>query len=129
MWTKVDEMKRRLPIDLLDPVYLKAAEDSREEMKDTMAGPFPPWVRREIYEFHLREIRKYSKDVPVSLSTENFRLWADLQDQFGATAATYVCGCGPQSTPGLKKLTCHPFKVAVRNDAGIPGVTARNEGL
>lgn len=125
MWHDVDQMKVSLPVDLIDPDFLKAAEESKDEVEDTRAKPFPHWVRKEIYEHHLREIRKYSKDVPVSLSTENFKMWADLKDQLGCTATNYVCGCGPQSTPGKKKLTCHPFKVAVRNDDGILGVGAR----
>ena len=125
MWHDVDETKKRLPVELLDPEFLEAAEQSRDEVANTRAMPFPHWVRKEIYEHYLREIRKYSPEVPVSLSTENFRMWSDLKDQLGATATNYVCGCGPQSTPGKKKLACHPFKVAVRNDAGIPGVTTR----
>ena len=123
MWNDVDTMKQRLPADLLDPKFLKAAEESKEEMANTMARPFPHWVRKEIYEHHLREIRKHSADIPVSLSTENFKMWGAMHDALGCTATNYVCGCGPQSTPGLKKLACHPFRVAVPDAAGIPGVT------
>ena len=125
MWMNVDEMKKRLPVDLLDPDLLKAAEEARDEVKDTRAQPFPHAVRQQIYEHYLREIRKHSKDVPVSLSTENFQMWSALKDQLGCTATNYVCGCGPQSTPGEKKLKCHPFKVAVRNDDGLLGVSGR----
>jgi Spore photoproduct lyase len=123
MWHDVDEMKRRLPVDLIDPDCLQAAEDAREEVKDTRTRPFPPSVRKEIYDFHLQEIRKYDADIPVSLSTENFPMWHDFSEKLGADAVNYVCGCGPQSTPGAKKLSCHAFKVAVRDDKGIPGVT------
>ncbi|MBM4085394.1 MAG: hypothetical protein FJ272_11440, partial [Planctomycetes bacterium] len=72
MWMEVDDMKRRLAsvLDLLDPEYLKAAEESKEEVKDTRAKPFPHWVRAQVYDHHLAEIRKHSKDIPVSLSTE-----------------------------------------------------------
>ena len=122
MWHDVDRMKERLDTDLLDPGYLRAAEDGREEVEETMAKPFPHAVRKEIYEYYLQEIRKHNSEIPVSLSTENFRMWGDLSDQLGMKATNYVCGCGPQSDPGLKKLDCHPFKVAVRDDAGIPGV-------
>ena len=129
MWHEYDQMVQRLPAELLDPGYLKAAEEGQGEVADTRAKPFPHRVRQEIYEHHLAEIRKHSRDVPVSLSTENFRMWGAMRDQLGSSATTYVCGCGPQSTPGLKKLTCHPFKVAVRNDEGIPGVVARKQPL
>jgi len=121
MWHDVDEMKERLPIELLDPTYLKAAEGSKEETKDTRAKPFPQWVRAAIYDHHLSEIRKWNPDIPVSLSTENFQMWKAFGDKLGFTATDYVCGCGPQSVPGARKLSCHPFKVAVRNDEGIPG--------
>jgi len=125
MWMSVDEMKSRLPVDLLDPEFMKAAEDARDEVKNTRAQPFPHAVRQHIYEHYLREIRKHSKDIPVSLSTENFPMWSALKDQLGCTATNYVCGCGPQSTPGEKLLKCHPFKVAVRNDDGLLGVGGR----
>lgn len=121
MWMEVEEMKKRLPVDLLDPVYLKAAEESREEVQDTLAKPFPHWVRAEIYDHYLSEIRRYS-DVPVSLSTENWKMWGEFSKKLGMTPTNYVCGCGPQSTPGLRKLECHPFKAAVRHDESLSGV-------
>jgi len=123
MWMEVEDMKRRLPLDLLDPECLKAAEESKAEVKDTRAKPFPHRVRAEIYDFYLQEIRKHDPKVPVSLSTENFRMWGEFTRKLGMTATNYVCGCGPQSTPGKKKLGCHAFKVAVRNEGAIPGVT------
>jgi len=122
MWTHFSDLDQHLDVDLLDPDFLEAARKHEPEMRHTMARPFPFDVRKEIYEFYLREIRRYSKDVPVSLSTENFRMWNALTDVLGSSATSYVCGCGPQSTPGKKRLECHPFKVAVRHDAGIPGV-------
>ena len=123
MWMDVDEMKSRLGANLLDPTFLQAAEDSRDEVEDTRAKPFPHWVRAQVYSHYLAEIRKWNSEVPVSLSTENFRMWAEFTDQLGMKPTNYVCGCGPQSTPGAKLLQDHAFKVAVRNDAGlIPGV-------
>ena len=122
MWHHVDDMKKKLPLDLLDPKFLKAAEESVEETKDTRTSPFPQWVREEIYEHYIAEIRKYDPDVPVSLSTENFKIWKTLGPKLGFTATNYVCGCGPQSTPGATKLACHPFNVAVRDDDGLRGV-------
>jgi hypothetical protein len=78
-------------------------------------------MRAKLYDHYLTEIRKHSADVPVSLSTENFRMWGDFKDKLGMNATNYVCGCGPQCVPGLKKLADHPFKVAVRQQAEIPG--------
>lgn len=121
MWHDVDEMRRRIGTEHLDPAFLAAAERARDEMKDTRAKPFPPGVRAEIYRTYLAEIRKYSRDIPVSLSTENFAMWRRLGAELGCTATNYVCGCGPQSTPGAKRLTDHPFRVAVRDDEGLLG--------
>jgi len=121
MWHDVDEMLKRIPADLLDPPFLQAALDGREETRDTRAKPFPQHARTEIYAHYLAEIRKHNPDVPVSLSTENFRIWKTFEDKLGFTATNYVCGCGPQSTPGARKLTCHPFHAAIRNDEGLLG--------
>lgn len=127
MWMDVEEMERRLPADLLDPTFLSAARGEKEAMAPTRARPFPDEVRRKIYEFYLREIRRWDADVPVSLSTENFRMWGLMGRELGASAVNYVCGCGPQSTPGARKLSCHPFEVARFDAAGIPGVVGAPE--
>jgi len=120
MWMDIDELLRRLPREELDPEFRKAAEDCREEVAGTRAKPFPHHVRQAIYEHFLAEIRKHDPDIPVSISTENFAMWKALGPKLGFTPTNYVCGCGPQSTPGARKLACHPFKVAVRDDEGIP---------
>jgi len=121
MWMDIDDMLRRVPEDLLDPAFVKAARDGREETEPTRAKPFPLAARAEIYDLYLSEIRRWNPDVPVSLSTENFTMWKLFGPKLGFTATNYVCGCGPQSVPGARKLGCHPFQVAVRNDEGIPG--------
>ncbi len=120
MWMDIEELLRRLPREELDPEFLQAAEESRDEVAGTRAKPFPHHVRQAIYEHYLAEIRKHDPDIPVSISTENFAMWKALGPKLGFTATNYVCGCGPQSTPGAMKLACHPFKVAVRDDEGIP---------
>lgn len=127
MWMDFEEMTSRLPVALLDPAFLKAAEESRDAMSDTLSRPFPDRVRQEIYEHYLREIRKHDPEIPVSLSTESFRMWSELHGRLGMTATNYVCGCGPQSTPGKRLLACHPFEVAAYNAEGIPGVTGQPE--
>ncbi len=121
MWMDIEDMVRRLGEDLLDPDFVKAARDAREETKGTRTQPFPIAQRAEIYDHYLSEIRRWNPDVPVSLSTENFEMWKLFGPKLGFTATNYVCGCGPESVPGARKLACHPFKVAVRNDEGIPG--------
>jgi hypothetical protein len=124
MWMDVDEMKRRLApvLDLLDPEFLRLAEESREEASDTRAQPFPHAARARVYEHYLAEIRRRDPQIPVSLSTENFKMWSAFSERLGMTATNYVCGCGPQCVPGAKRLEVHPFQVAVRSDYGLPGV-------
>ncbi len=118
MWMTVEEMTRRLDADYLDPEYLKAAEESVEEMADTRAKPFPEWVRAEIYEHHFDEIRKRDAEVPVSLSTENFPMWKRLGPKLGFTPTNYVCGCGPNSVPWRRKLERHAFEIAAAGPQG-----------
>jgi len=121
MWMDIEEMLRRVGEELLDPEFVQAAREARDETKHTRTQPFPLAKRAEIYDHYLAEIRKWNPDIPVSLSTENFQMWRLFGPKLGFTAANYVCGCGPQSVPGARKLACHPFKIAVRNDEGIPG--------
>lgn len=119
MWNSYPEMTGMLDMGLLDPEFVQAAEKSQAEMAGTRSRPFPHEMRKKVYDHYLAEIRKYDREIPVSLSTENFRMWAAMKESLGCTAADYVCGCGPQCVPGLKKLQCHPFKVAFRNDNGL----------
>jgi DNA repair photolyase len=123
MWMDVDELKRRLPVDRLDPEFLAAAEAGKASVADTVTKPFPPEFRRRIYEHYLREIRRRDAKVPVSLSTESFALWKELEPLLGYNARNYPCGCGPFTVPGAPTLACDPFVVPVRNDGGeIPCV-------
>ncbi|MBM4030438.1 MAG: hypothetical protein FJ291_01475 [Planctomycetes bacterium] len=121
MWMDIEEMVRRLGEELLDAEFVRAARDACEATKDTRTQPFPLAKRAEVYDHYLGEIRRWNPDVPVSLSTENFEMWKHFGPKLGFTATNYVCGCGPETTPGARRLECHPFKVAVRDDEGIPG--------
>ena len=114
MWMDVDRMKACLGTDLLDPEFVRAAEEARDQMAGRLAGPFPEDVRARIYEHHIAEIRRRNADVPISLSTETWSMWRRFEDELGAKPHNYVCGCGPQSTPWLKKLDCNTWAVAQR---------------
>lgn len=120
MWMGIEEMLKRVPRDLLDGECVQAALERQEAMRGVITGPFPPEVRETIYRHYLREIRRHDAQVPVSLSTESPEMWRRLGPELGARATTYVCGCGPNAVPHARRLTCHPFKIAVRNDEGIP---------
>ena len=115
MWMTIDDLKRRLDVSLLDPTYIAAAEAAVDEVADTRTKPFPEWVRAEIYEHHFNEIRKWNQKTPVSLSTENWKMWKRLESTLGLTALNYVCGCGPNSVPWRDKLQVHPFKIAKKS--------------
>ncbi len=126
MWMSYEEMTKRLHkvIDVLDPDCLKRAEAYQGKVDNPYTQPFPDDVRAEIYDHYLTEIRKHDATIPVSLSTESFQMWTHFAPKLGMTASNYVCGCGPQSVPGAKKLDCSAFSVAVRNDGGtVPCVT------
>jgi hypothetical protein len=79
-----------------------------------MTKPFPEPQRAEIYQHCIDEIRKWNSDVPISLSTETWSMWRRFADQLGAQPHNYVCGCGPQCTPGLKRLSLNSWSVAQR---------------
>lgn len=125
MWMTCDDMKKCLApvLDLLDPEYLRRAEEHRGKVANNRTQPFPDNARAEIYAHYLAEIRKHNADIPVSLSTESWEMLKQFAPKLGMTASDYVCGCGPQSVPGARILACNPFRAAVRNDRGrVPGV-------
>ena len=119
-WMTYEELCQVFDVSRLDPVYVKAAEESVEEMKETMSKPFPHWVRAEIYDFFLQEIRRWDQEVPVSLSTETWDMWKEFGERLGQRPDNYVCGCGPQAVPGAKCLSVVPWKVA-RNAMATEG--------
>ena len=112
-WMGYPDLVKLADTDLLDPWAFKAAEKAAGEMAGVSTGPFPPHVRQTIYEFCIEEIRKYDREVPVALSTETVEMWKALGPKLGMSPGDYVCGCGPQVTPGLRKLSVNPFKIAV----------------
>jgi len=122
MWMDYDALKTQIPLELLDPDLVAAAANGQEETKNKRTGPFPEHARVEIYRHYLKTIRKYSKDIPVSLSTESWSIWQLMEKELEMTATDYVCGCGPRSTPGKSLLTKHPFTEAVRSGKPFEGV-------
>ena len=108
-WMDVDELKACFPVNMLDPDFLQEAEKAKDEMKDRSVRPYPHHVRAEIYKFYLEEIRKYDRDVPVTLCTEALDMWKEMGPLLGQTPASFVCGCGPMTIPGLKSLRAHPW--------------------
>ncbi len=125
MWMDVAALKACIGKDLLDADCLAAAEAAKRELQELRTGPFPLPVRAEIYRHHLAEIRKHNADIPVTISTESMEMWKLLGPELGVSPRSYVCGCGPNATPGRKQLDISPWqdcKAAVNWD-GSPVFT------
>ncbi len=118
MWMDLAEMRRRLRADRLDPEMVAAAEDAADRIGDLRTAPFPDDAREQIYRHYVREIRRHDPEVRISLSTESPGMWKRMGPMLDATASDYVCACGPNSTPGRRKLEINPFAVAVPDPAG-----------
>jgi len=111
-WMDYADFIKLADTSLIDPWALDAAEQAAEEMAKASVRPFPHHVRQAIYEFAIAEIRKYDQEIPIALSTESRAMWDELGPTLGLDPTNYVCGCGPQVTPGLRKLPCNPWQVA-----------------
>jgi len=118
-WMDYKEMVQLVDPDMIDPVYLDAARDSAEELGQTRVRPFPHWVRKEIYEFCIDQIRSYDSEIPVVLCTESTEMWKDLGERLGYKPHDYPCGCGPQSTPWLRRLADSPWQIT--KPVGVQG--------
>ncbi len=118
MWMDIEEMIRRLGAENIDPDILARSRAAAGDIADSRCKPFPPDVREEIYRHYLAEIRKHDPDVPVSLSTENADMWRRMGAALECNATNYVCGCGPNSPPGRRRLTCNPFQIAAGGPVG-----------
>ena len=104
MWFTPEELERPFDLADFDPRYIQAMRESANEMAGHASGPFPHWVRAEIYSFFVDEIRKVAPSVPISLSTETREMWREFSPRLGFGPNRFVCGCGPRCTPGLKIL-------------------------
>ena len=112
MWMKVEALKQCMPVDLLDPDFVRAAEDAAEAMRDTRVAPFPHEKREEIYRHYLSEIRARDAEIPVTVCTDSLEMWRSMKDDLGVTPTTYVCGCGAGATPNLRALATSPWQDA-----------------
>ncbi|MEW6360232.1 MAG: hypothetical protein AB1696_28120 [Planctomycetota bacterium] len=110
MWNTVDTLKKSIAPSLLDPKFLKDAEDAAEEMKDVKTGPYPQHIREEIYRFFIKEIRKHDKDVLIYLSTESREIWDALEKEIGQKKRAFICGCGAMAVPGKRLALASEMK-------------------
>ncbi len=100
MWMGLDELGRRIDLEMLDQEFVEAARAAREEMAGSVVAPFPHHVRREVYRFFISEIRRWNKDVRLYISTESREMWDELKDELGQDPLTYRCGCSSVALPG-----------------------------
>jgi DNA repair photolyase len=107
MWMSLEALGQRIPLDLLDPEYVEAARQAAAELEGNVVAPFPHHVRKEIYQFLIREVRKYDAEVPLYVSTESREMWAELASELGQNPNAFFCGCSPVALPG-RKLSLSP---------------------
>jgi hypothetical protein len=102
MWNSVDSMAATLGVDRLDREYVRAAYEAQDEMSKWRCGPFPHHVRKEVYQFLIREVRRWDPDVLLYISTETREMWDELKDALGQDPLNYVCACSSVAVPGGK---------------------------
>jgi hypothetical protein len=112
MWKDLDCLLSCIPAGMLDDEFVAMARQAAGELKGNRNGPFPEPVRERIYRHYLACVRKYSPDIPFTISTESLAMWKRLGPVLGVTPANYVCGCGAGSTPGKKRLDSSPWEDA-----------------
>ncbi len=105
----VEEMAATLGLENLDAEFVEAAwaAQRQEGAWDKAANgerPFPFAVKETMYRHFLSEVRRLSPNTPVTLCAESARMWEVLGGEIGQTPWNYVCNCGPQCTPGLRRL-------------------------
>ncbi len=102
MWNTVESLLDKIDEELLDPVYLQAARDASEQMAGVRVGPYPHEIRKEMYQYLFREVRKHSDDVKLYMSTESRAMWDDIGAETGQDPNAFFCGCSSVALPGGK---------------------------
>ena len=110
-WMDAATLRTAFNPDDLDPEAVEAADAAKDDMADDHLKPFPHGFRAKVYDHFISEIRKIDPDVPITFSTESLDMWKQFQKRLGYKATDYICGCGPQSTPGCVRLSVNPWKV------------------
>jgi hypothetical protein len=92
--------------DLLDLDILRSAEEAAHVPWTDGSGhmPFPFPARAEMYDFIISEIQRLSPKTVVSLCAETPEMWELFQKRLGMTGDAFVCNCGPQCVPGMRRL-------------------------
>ncbi len=95
------------PPELLDPEYIRNIEEAKHRpWLDTVTHmPFSHEARAEMYDFIISEARRICPGASVSLCAETQRMWDLFGRRLGSTPRNFACNCGPQSVPGLRRLS------------------------
>ena len=99
-WMGVDDLLATFDRSFLDPVFLRAAENAREQLADVLWGPFTQETHEEVYRFHIETARRLSPGTPVSVCHGTEATWRALGAQMNMSPENYICNCGPFSAPG-----------------------------
>ena len=94
-----DACTRAFDMSLFDERFVQIMREHAAEMGTLDRRPLPHAARLEIYHWFLDEIRRISPRTPVSLCGETFEMWDALAGKIGMSPDSFVCNCGPQSTP------------------------------
>ena len=119
IWNTYESMAKSLDLALLDPECVEAARAARDEMKGMRTGPFPHQVRKEIYRFFIREVRRWDKDVLLYVSTETREMWDELKDELGQDPRSYICGCGSAAVAGRRLALSPGFRYSTYNPTPV----------
>jgi len=103
-WMPLAELRDCIDFSLMDPEFVCAMEDAEARMRGVHTGPIPPEMRARVYQFYLDAIRARDREVPVFLCTESPELWQEFAPRLGMSPGDYVCACGPQTTPGARRI-------------------------
>lgn len=110
MWNSYETMAATLGTKRLDPAYVQAAYETRDEMAKWRCGPFPHPVRQEVYRFLIGEVRRWDRDALLYVSTETREMWDELKDELGQDPLNYVCACSSVAVPGRKLALSPAFR-------------------
>jgi len=81
-----------------------------DAMRGKRQAPFPHHLRKEVYQFLIREVRRWNSDVLLYVSTESREMWDELKDKLGQDPRAYVCGCSSVAVPGRKLALSKAFR-------------------
>ena len=98
--TEAAGLEELLSPNRLDPVFHEWMHRAAAEMNGQFAAPFPLEARAELYAHYLDEIRRISPHTPVSLCSEDSRLWEMLAPKLAMQPDQLYCCCGGTSVPG-----------------------------